>query len=72
MKRKGEYADRRKGVSMSCIHDQLMFVCLTLMLCFILIAYISFFWRAECKGGVYFVSVFFIRKVNKLKHILNF
>lgn len=72
MKRKGEYADRRRGVSMSCIHDQLMFVCLTLMLCFILIAYISFFWRAECKGGVYFVSVFFIRKVNKLKHILNF
>lgn len=71
MKRKGEYADRRKGVSMSCIHDQLMFVCLTLMLCFILIAYISFFWRAECKGGgcIYFVSVFFIRKVNKLKHI---
>lgn len=28
MKRKGEYADRRWGVSMSCIHDQLMFVCL--------------------------------------------
>lgn len=51
MKRKGEYADRRWGVSMSCIHDQLMFVCLTLMLCFILIAYISFFWRSECKGG---------------------
>lgn len=50
MKRKGEYADRHRGVSMSCIHDQLMFVCLTLMLCFILIAYISFF-LAECKEG---------------------
>lgn len=52
MKRKGEYADRRKGVSMSCIHDQLMFVCLTLMLCFILIAYISFFFGGlSVKGG---------------------
>lgn len=70
MKRKGEYADRRRGVSMSCIHDQLMFVCLTLMLCFILIAYISFFLGLSVKrGGVYFVSVFYIRKVNKLKHI---
>lgn len=55
MKRKGEYADRRKGVSMSCIHDQLMFVCLTLMLCFILIAYISFFLEG---GGVYISFLF--------------
>lgn len=51
MKRKGEYADRHRGVSMSCIHDQLMFVCLTLMLCFILIAYISFFLGLSVKRG---------------------